>query len=344
MAGTNYEPDVPITISPLFAWPPRPGELLAVNARALVAPLLIFYALLSVAIWYLLTPSLASMQTLRPGWILTVWARNLVLLTLWAGGLHYFLHRRRTQGDRLKYTDRPFSHSRTFTANNQVIDNMIWSLGSGVTIWSLYECATWWIMANNPRLVRSWTDDWLYLGALVVAMVFWSQLHFYLNHRLLHVEPLYRLAHKVHHRNPNTGPWSGISMHPLEHLLYFSAPVLLWVVPSHPVVVLMLLLYSGISPAASHCGFDRVEVFGRWSFGAGDYYHHLHHRYFECNYGNRLVPLDALFGTFHDGTTESHRRMRARRRAVRPDADLPAPEPGPELSEVLSDMRDDERY
>ena len=38
-----------------------------------------------------------------------------------------------------------------------------------------------------------------------------------------------------------------------------------------------------------------------------DYFHHLHHRYFECNYGNRPVPLDRLFGTFHDGTPEGPR-------------------------------------
>ena len=142
----------------------------------------------------------------------------------------------------------------------------------------------------------------------------WSQLHFYLNHRLLHWGPLYRIAHSLHHRNVNTGPWSGISMHPLEHALYFSAPVLLWFMPAHPVVVLMLLLYSGLSPGFSHAGFDRVEI-GRLSFSSGDYYHHLHHRYFECNYGNRLVPVDVLFGTYHDGTPAAHERMKARRRS-----------------------------
>ena len=48
-----------------------------------------------------------------------------------------------------------------------------------------------------------------------------------------------------------------------------------------------------------------------------DYFHHLHHRYFECNYGNRPVPWDRLFGTFHDGTPEAHARMRRRMKARR---------------------------
>ena len=32
-------------------------------------------------------------------------------------------------------------------------------------------------------------------------------------------------------RNTNTGPWTGISMHPLEHVIYFSLFLLWWVVP-----------------------------------------------------------------------------------------------------------------
>ena len=32
--------------------------------------------------------------------------------------------------------------------------------------------------------------------------------------------------------------------------------------------------------------------------GSGDYFHLLHHQYFDCNYGAMHVPLDWLFGTF----------------------------------------------
>jgi len=43
------------------------------------------------------------------------------------------------------------------------------------------------------------------------------------------------------------------------------------------------------------------------------FYHHLHHRYFECNYGALEVPFDLWFGTFHDGTFETAQYMRAKR-------------------------------
>ena len=42
----------------------------------------------------------------------------------------------------------------------------------------------------------------------------------------------------------------------------------------------------------------------------GDYFHYLHHKYFECNYGgDGMLPLDRWFGTFHDGTDDAQRRM-----------------------------------
>ena len=160
---------------------------------------------------------------------------------------------------------------------------------------------------------------WPYLSVLTVGVFLWSVTHFYLNHRLLHVRWFYDHAHYLHHRNVNTGPWTGISMHPLEHLIYFSVFVLWWVVPAHPFIVILGGLFQGVSPAVSHSGFERFEVgqrAGRTAPGA-DYFHHLHHRYFECNYGNRPVPIDKLFGTFHDGTPEAHARMRQRMKARR---------------------------
>ena len=40
----------------------------------------------------------------------------------------------------------------------------------------------------------------------------------------------------------------------------------------------------------------------------------MHHRYFECNYGNLEVPWDKWFGSFHDGTIAAHQRMKQRLR------------------------------
>jgi sterol desaturase/sphingolipid hydroxylase (fatty acid hydroxylase superfamily) len=45
---------------------------------------------------------------------------------------------------------------------------------------------------------------------------------------------------------------------------------------------------------------------------AEHYTRYLHHKYFEANYGDGLVPLDRLFCTFHDGTPEADEAMNRR--------------------------------
>ena len=79
-----------------------------------------------------------------------------------------------------------------------------------------------WLVPLNPSgpLATSAAGK---VGWLVFVML-WADLHFYASHRLLHAyKSLYRYVHKVHHRSHNTDPWSGLSMHPIEQLIYFSA-------------------------------------------------------------------------------------------------------------------------
>ena len=106
-------------------------------------------------------------------------------------------------------------------------------------------------------------------------------------------------------------------MHPLEHIIYFTVFFLWWVVPVHPVIVLLTGIYQGISPAVSHSGFDQVVLWGRIQVKAGDLFHQLHHKYFEVNYGNTPTPLDKVFGSWHDGTPEAVMALKDRRQAQR---------------------------
>ena len=49
---------------------------------------------------------------------------------------------------------------------------------------------------------------------------------------------------------------------------------------------------------------------------SADFHHQLHHRYFDCNYGNMDVPLDIWFGTHHDGSEKATKEMRLRIKGV----------------------------
>jgi lathosterol oxidase len=102
-------------------------------------------------------------------------------------------------------------------------------------------------------------------------------------------------------------------MHPIEHGIYFSVFVLFWFVPVHPVLVILLGFFQGISPAISHSGFEEVRLGRHLKIAAGDPFHQIHHKYYEVNYGNKPAPFDKLFGSWHDGTVEAKRAFRMQR-------------------------------
>ena len=107
-------------------------------------------------------------------------------------------------------------------------------------------------------------------------------------------------------------------MHPMEHLLYFSTLAIFFVLPSHPVHMLFLLFWQLLGAPSGHSGFDAVSINGRRVLALDAFFHHLHHRIFECNYGSGEFPLDRGMGTRHDGSREATAAIRARKRAMAP--------------------------
>ncbi len=260
-------------------------------------------------------PELATMGTLSFDWVALIYARNLVLLTVFAGGLHLYLYTFAAQDRRLQFDTRPLEKNKgTFTSRDQVRDNMIWSLGSGVAAWTVLEVLYFWGAANGyvPILTFAEAPVWIVVSALLLPP--FRSAHFYWIHRLLHWPPLYKRFHAVHHRNVNIGPWSGMSMHPVESAIYMSSVLIHFVVPSHPVIVLLHLYSSALGPALSHSGFEKVLVKDKKLLDVGHFHHQLHHRFFECNYGTPEMPWDEWFGSFHDGTDDAMDRIKDARR------------------------------
>lgn len=316
--GRGYwQPDKEIgTPNPVFAWPPRPGAALK-WLRGYLFPWNFIYMIVAVLTWLYLTPELARMKELRADWILEVFARNQVMLILFASAWHIYFWSRKAQGYRYKYTPEWMGKGkRKFLWNDQVRDNVFWSVVSGGSIWTAFEVFMLWAWANG---LLPWVDPRaqpVHFVALLCLVPLWRVFHFYWSHRLLHVKALYRAAHYLHHKNINIGPWSGLSMHPVEHVLYFTCMLLHWVVASHPVHMIMNGQHAALSAVQGHLGFDEAVVSERVKVPVASYFHQLHHRYFECNYGEPDFPFDHWFGTSHDGSDEAHRQMRARQRAM----------------------------
>ena len=314
----HYRPPVPIKVSPFFSWPPNPVRMLRwVADRWFSIAENTILVVLAYVTWRWFQPTPEEAMTLAPGWIAQIYVRNLVLLVAVAGGLHLYFYTWNKQDKRRKFDKRDLSKgTSSFTFKNQVHDNMFWSLTSGVAFWTAYEVLMFWAMANGYAPGLLWADNPIWFVALFFLTPVWISFHFYWVHRWLHWPPLYRLAHALHHRNTNVGPWSGFSMHPVEHLIFLSSVLIHWVVAAHPIHILFHMQHQALTAATSHTGFEDLLVKDKSRLALGTFHHQMHHRYFECNYGNLEVPWDKWFGSFHDGTDASHAEFKERRRRL----------------------------
>jgi len=300
----------------LFSRPFRPLAVLKWFVRGWlpVSENLIILGLAILSSVYL-APSIEQCREFALDWIALIYLRNLALMLLVAGGLHLYFYVFRRQGDERHYDARPMArNNRVFTFNDQVLDNMFWSCASGVTVWSAYEVLMMWALANGYAPALLWPADAGWLILLILLVPIWETFYFYLIHRLIHWPPLYRSVHYLHHRNINVGPWSGLSMHPLEHLIYLGSVLLHFVVPASPLLIIYHLQYFTLSAATTHTGYQGVLIGGRIRLRLGTFHHQMHHRFFECNYGGLEIPWDRWMGSFHDGTAESQQQFLQRRK------------------------------
>jgi sterol desaturase/sphingolipid hydroxylase (fatty acid hydroxylase superfamily) len=312
----DWSPAAPLQISPLYSFPPNPLKVLKWLPGYLL-PWNLFFFMLGSLFWFALTPSTATMRTLAPGWILYVFARNCLTVLVVYGGLEWRLYVKRGQGNRFKYNGKwpEEQASKNFWFKSQRKDNIVRTFTSGVPIWTAYEVFGLWRYANGRGPWAHFREHpvWFVIFALLMAGI--HEFHFYWVHRLIHVPVLYKYIHSVHHQSINASPWSSLSMHPIEHLLYWSGSLIHLVVPSHPLLFLYHLNVTGTGAVVGHIGFDKFELGEDRAINTHAYAHYLHHKFFRVNYADGTTALDKLFGSWHDGSPEADAQMRARHKA-----------------------------
>lgn len=186
--------------------------------------------------------------------------------------------------------ERPFIANRIYNLD-KVAHNAFWTT-SGIAIWTVFENVFVFLWANGrlPYISDSTSSLIGFLAALM-GVPLWRSIHFYFAHRFLHYTPLYKQVHSLHHRNTDIEPFSGLCMHPVEHLYYFACVFPSLVFYCSPFAFLWNGVHMLLSPAASHSGYE--------DHFQSDVFHYLHHRYFECNYaGSDAAFMDITFGTF----------------------------------------------
>jgi sterol desaturase/sphingolipid hydroxylase (fatty acid hydroxylase superfamily) len=311
----HYIPNKRVGYPPVFVWPVQPFSALKwlIAIPGYFMPWNVFYVIVGLVAWFLLSPALESFASPSFETVIFLFFRNAGFVAAYFGAFHLRLYIQRRQDIKFKFNPVwPQTGAKKFMFGSQTVDNIILTIGSGVTIWTGFEIGLLYLAANDFLILISPIDQPIYFLVMIFTVHLWRDLHFYLVHRLIHWGPLYRLAHNVHHKNINPGPWSGLAMHPVEHLLYFSCAFIYLLFPFHPAFIVITLIHAGLSPAPGHAGFERVVLDDGRSVDLDCYAHYLHHKYFECNYADGILPLDKWFGTFHDGSTEAQKKMRDR--------------------------------
>ena len=118
----------------------------------------------------------------------------------------------------------------------------IWYTTLGILQWTAFEVIFMRLWATG-RLPYIADAEALATPGNIARMVLWTlfvpawrDFHFYFAHRFIHIRALYKYVHSLHHRNTDIEPFSGLCMHPVEHMYYFSCvgpSVYLYMSPFH---------------------------------------------------------------------------------------------------------------
>jgi len=308
----NWRPDEPLHL-------PWTGKVSAATVLGFLRDYLsgwnlTFFAI-SLGYWFFVLPSNDAMAVLDWGWAGRLLAVNMAGIFVFFGAfeLRYYIQRRQSQ--RFKYNGKfPGDQlSDVFWFYSQNLDNFLRSVFITVPIGTAVEVLVLWLFASGAVPMSSLADNPVWVVVLILVSPLLHEAHFFFVHRAIHWAPLYRWIHSVHHNSINPSPWSSLSMHPVEGLLYFSTlfyHLILW---SNPFVVIWQWNIAAYGAVVGHIGFDKLEVTGDTAVNSHAYAHYLHHKYFEVNYcDDGVLPWDKWFGTWHDGTRAADEKMKER--------------------------------
>lgn len=131
------------------------------------------------------------------------------------------------------------------------------------------------------------------LGLLILT--FWNEIHFYLIHRLMHLRPMMKLVHRVHHKSVVPSVFSVYSFHPVEAALLSS--VLLVIAPFYDFSPAALMLFPTVSILINFCGHSNYRLVlkhrPRWLLFATK--HNDHHGKAGEKFGFMTNFMDDLF-------------------------------------------------
>lgn len=310
----DWKPNKTLSFAPFWEGQLSGRKLLNWFVSYLFGWNLVFFA--SAILWFaFVLPDRATMATLQWGWTLKLFAANWLTIALFYGFFEWRYYREKVQDLRFKYNGKfPAEQpSDVFWFSNQSIDNALRSLLLTVPLGTAVEILVLWLMSAGYVPGIDISAHLVWFAALVLLSPILHEAHFFFIHRLIHVEPLYKWIHSIHHNSVNPSPWSSLSMHPIEGTLYFASVLWHLILWSNPFIVVFQWNLAGLGAVVGHLGFDKLEVRQDKAVDSHAYAHYLHHKHFEVNYcDDGVLPWDRWFGSWHDGSPEAEERMKIR--------------------------------
>ena len=305
----DWAPHKLASVAPLWDWPPQPIKLIKWLPHYFL-PYDLIWVITALFWWNYTLPDVEVMKTMSMGWVTRLFVINTVALFAFFGIYELRLYIQRAQGLRFKYNARWPSENKSdvFWFKSQNVDSCLRILFHAMPIWTAIEVVILYAFANGYIPWLQFASHPWYLLSIAMVIPLIHETHFYLVHRLIHIPFLYKHVHSVHHNSVNPSPYSSLSMHPLELVLYLGMAFWHVLIPSNPILALYQLHRAGFGAIPGHIGFDKI-VIGESGMETHAYIHYLHHKYFEVNYGDGLIPFDRWFGTFHDGSKEAQAKM-----------------------------------
>jgi sterol desaturase/sphingolipid hydroxylase (fatty acid hydroxylase superfamily) len=154
--------------------------------------------------------------------------------------------------------------------------------------------------------------------ALEYALYFFGfDTYFYWLHRFMHLRPVYRWVHKIHHFSTSPNVLTTLSLNPLESVINGSfVPLFTALFTVHASTMALIGPTNILMGLYVHSGYEFLPRWWnkswatKWFISAT--FHDQHHKYFNYNYGGYTTIWDWICGTVRPKFQADFADLRAR--------------------------------
>lgn len=179
-----------------------------------------------------------------------------------------------------------------------------------------------WMDAQGWITFQTGPAPWYVIGLEFAAYFFLFDTWFYWFHRLMHVEPIYKWVHKVHHLSTSPNVVTTFSETPFEAIINgIFVTLFLAVFTVHEASVALILPTAVFMGLYVHSGFEFLPRWWHRSWATKWFitatFHDQHHKYFRYNFGGFTPIWDYICSTKRSRYEQDFLNLKDRPREAR---------------------------